>query len=51
MSCVWQPILKGVIGLSIKDRGAILPAGHFASGHFGIAQVRLFPVLLWFKFA
>jgi hypothetical protein len=30
-----------VIGLSIKDRGAIL-AGHFANGHFGTAQQVLY---------
>jgi hypothetical protein len=27
-----------VIGMSLKDRGAILPAGHFANWHFGIAK-------------
>jgi hypothetical protein len=42
-----------VIGLSIKDRGAILPAADILLiGHFGTAQqVHLFLVLLWFKFA
>jgi hypothetical protein len=27
-----------VIGMSLKDRGAILPAGHFANWHFGTAK-------------
>jgi hypothetical protein len=40
-----------VIGLSIKDRGAILPPDILLIGHFGIAQqVHLF-YFLWFKFA
>jgi hypothetical protein len=32
MSCVWQPLK--VKGLSIKDRGAISAAGHFANWAF-----------------
>jgi hypothetical protein len=41
-----------VIGLSIKDRGAILPAGHFANWAFWYSSTgSLFLVLLWFKFA
>jgi hypothetical protein len=36
--------------MSLKDRGAILPAGHFANGHSGTAKlVLLFLVLLWQK--
>jgi hypothetical protein len=34
--------------MSLKDRGAILPAGHFAIGHFGTAKPgHSFLVLLW----
>ena len=35
-----------VIGMSIKDRGAILPAGHFANWAFWyiVKQVNLFQV-------
>jgi hypothetical protein len=34
MSCVWET-LKESHWYEFKDRGAILPAGHFANGHFG----------------
>jgi hypothetical protein len=39
-----------VIGVSLKDRGAILPAGHFANWAFGIVKlVLLFNVLFMVK--
>jgi hypothetical protein len=38
MSCVWEPTLKESHWYEFKDRGAILPAGHFANGHFGTAK-------------
>lgn len=39
-----------VIGISLKDRGAILPAGHFADWAFGtLKQVRLFQALIMEK--
>jgi hypothetical protein len=38
MSCVWEPTLKESIGMSLKDRGAILPAGHFANWAFWQAK-------------
>jgi hypothetical protein len=37
-----------VIGMSLKDRGAILPAGHFANWAFGtVKQVLYFLVLFY----
>jgi hypothetical protein len=36
--------------MSLKDRGAILPAGHFANWAFGtVKRVLLFLVPLWSK--
>jgi hypothetical protein len=32
---IWEPTLGKVIGMSLKDRGAILPAGILQIGHFG----------------
>eukprot|EP01137_Pigoraptor_chileana_P015241 Opistho-2@70934 len=43
MSFACQPILKGkVIGVSMKDRGSILPAGHFANWAFWYSKTGSF---------
>jgi hypothetical protein len=43
----WEPTKGKVIGMSLKDRGAILPAGHFANWAFWYSKTgSLFLVLM-----
>jgi hypothetical protein len=42
MSCEWEPTLKEKLLIEFKDRGAILPAGHFANWAFWYSKTGSF---------